>query len=854
MAADAREGLEFLDLPPGTDAALAALAGPVRGWFQAAFGTPTAAQRLAWPALAAGKHLLLCAPTGGGKTLAAFLPLLGPLLTAPPVAGIRGLYVAPYKALVSDVRRNLRLALRGLRPFLPTGSVPPRLGLRTGDTPAAARRDLRLRPPDVLLTTPESLAVLLSQTAFAELFADLRFVIIDEVHALAPSKRGADLALSLERLDELAACRPQRVGLSATCAPPAEAARCLAGVGRACAVAQAAESAPLQVQVELLEQGPAFLGQLVDRLGPELTSNRSTLVFTNARGLAERLAWALRRRHPAWDEEIAVHHSSLAAQRRRTVERLFKRGRLRAVVSSTSLELGIDVGPVEGVVLVHPPGGVVRLLQRVGRAGHGPGRVRRGLVLAATPAELLEAVATTAACHSAQYEPLRVPEHPLDVLCQQLAGMAAAGAWTADAAFALVRRAFPYRELPRADFDDCLAYLSGRRRDGREWLPARLRRQGDTFTLHDARTARLLRRNLGTIVGEEACRVVTEAESDLANGRLVGEVEDGFADRLVPGDRFLLDGRCLEYRRRSGGDVIVQEVFGRPQTPRWAGEGLPLSPELARRLYLLRGRLAETLRDGRDALLRLLRDDCELGEHAALALASHVEHQEAVSEVPGVDCLIEAVPREIGTEYSLHTPLSRAGNDALARVISQRLARDHGKSALSLVADLGALLVVRGAGTLSADDWRALLAPAGFDADLGEALAGGPTLRERFRRVALTGLMLLRNPLGGRRRVGGSDWAERRLFDLVADAEPEFVLLRQAEREAREEHCDAVSARAYLEQLTRLPIRCRPLAQTSPFAAGWTTATVPAVEPVETPVKALRQLHVMLTSTGERGV
>ena len=240
------------------------------------------------------------------------------------------------------------------------------------------------------------------------------------------------------------------------------------------------EESPLELRVTPLADGPAFMADLLRRLIPELRACRSTLIFSNTRRLAERLAWALRQRLPEWDDQIAVHHSSVAANRRREVEGRFKQGQLRAVVCSTSLELGIDVGSVDLVVLVHPPGGVVRLLQRIGRAGHGPGRVRRGLVFTSSAAELLEAVVTGALGRTAQCEPLRVPAHPLDVLCQQLAGMAAAATWTADEAFALVRQSYPYHDLSREDFDAALGYLHGVHRDGRPWLPpafARRRRR-----------------------------------------------------------------------------------------------------------------------------------------------------------------------------------------------------------------------------------------------------------------------------------------------------------------------------------------------------------------------------------------
>lgn len=853
MAPDAVGDLQFLTLPPTPEAALATLGEPVRRWFAQRFGAPTPGQRLAWPAIAAGKNFLLCAPTGSGKTLAAFLPLLSGLFTGFS-SGVRCLYLAPLKALNNDTRRNLRRHVREIVALTPETGVTIRVGLRTGDTPARTRRNLLREPPDILLTTPESLAVLLTQRAAADLFCGLRQVIVDEVHALAENKRGADLALSLERLDELTGGGLQRIGLSATCAPLETAARFLVGTRRPCTVAEVGAAAPLHLTVEPLAEprqeaveGAAprprggFVARLVERLVPELEANRTTLIFTNVRSLAERLAWRLRERLPELSEQIAVHHSSLAAVRRRLVERALKQGRLRAVVSSTSLELGIDIGSVEGVVLVHPPGGVVRLLQRVGRAGHGPGRARRGLVLTATAAELLEAAVTGASSQSRQYEALRVPAHPLDVLCQHLLGMAAQRPWTAAEALEVVRRAYPYRDLPERDFRDCLDYLSGLDGEGRSWLPARLRWEGDEFWLADERTARLLRRNLGTILAEEPRRVRLES------GGAVGQVDEAFADRLQPGDRFLLDGRCLEFRRMEDGAALVQEVPGRPQAPRWAGAAWPLAADLARRLYVLRTRAAEALLLGRQALAELLEREYGLRGAAVTTLVEHFLRQEALSEIPeAATCLVECVRRDYGAEYYVHTDLNRAGNDALARVAVLRLVRERGRTAGSQVADLGLLLDAGGGADLTPDDLRRLFAAEDFEADLAAALEGSYTLRERFRRVAQTGLMLLRNPLGQRRRVGGPAWGEQRLFDQVRAAQPDFVLLRQALREVRGEGCDGAAALAYARSLPRRTVRCRWLAQPSPFAEGWTQEVLGSVEQPDSPADALQRLQAAL--------
>jgi ATP-dependent Lhr-like helicase len=855
------DGITFITQPGDASVALGALAPPVARWFSQRFGAPTPVQRLAWSDLEGDGHLLLSAPTGTGKTLAALLPILGGLMRETAAEGgrsIRCVYVAPLRALVNDATRNVRSHAEEIAAQAPGEARPLRLAVRHGDSSQVERRRVLTEPPDLLFTTPESLALLLTLPASANLFARLGWVVVDEVHALASTKRGADLALSLERLSALSEQPVRRVGLSATATPLPEAARYLAGAGRACRIAAVSEATPLRLTYAPLHGRGHFLAELVARLEPELRARRSTLIFTNTRGLAERLAWALRRLMPDWEECIAVHHSALAAGRRRQVEEAFKEGQLRAVVCSTSLELGIDIGEVDLAVLVHPPGDVVRLLQRVGRAGHGPGRIKHGLVLTATPAELLEAVVTGASGQSAQCEPLRVPDRPLDVLCQQLLGLAAAGPWDAEQTYALVRRAYPYRDLDRRDFDDCMSYLRGLRRDGEPWLPARLRREANRYAVSDQRTVRLLRLNLGTILAEEVVPVVLQDLPGLPPGegqggrdRVIGQLDRAYAERLEPGHRFLLDGRCLECRRAEGTAVVVSEVLGRPSVPRWGGDGWPLSTELARRLYLLRTRAADALRDGPAALAELLRREYGLEDRAVDALTDYFQRQDCVSEIPDSrTVLVEGQRTSSGENYYAHTPLNRLANDALARVAVLRLARDHGRAASSIVADLGFVLQVPGTIAGFPALLRSLLDLGGFEADLDRALAESPALRERFRRVALTGLMLLRNPLGRRRRVGGDEWAGRHLFDRLRASDPDFVLLRQAAREVRADWCDCTTALDYAAELPAYSIRCRWIAGISPFVESWTQTDIGPAEEVETPAEVLRRLHEVLTGSG----
>ncbi|MBY0233222.1 MAG: DEAD/DEAH box helicase [Gemmataceae bacterium] len=839
----------FLDAPASAATALASLPPWLAAWFTRRYGEPTEAQRLAWPAISAGGNVLVSAPTGTGKTLAALLPVLGSMEGG---QGLRAVVVSPLKALVADTVRTLEADLADLAEEREHGL---RIAARTGDASPAERKALHEAPPDVLVTTPESLGVLLTRADASRLFAGLRWLVVDEVHALAGNKRGADLSLSLERVSALSG-EARRVGLSATATPLREAARWLAGTDRACSIVRVGGASPPELVLEPLPEGEKFLAALTRRLALELPRHRSTLVFTNTRGLAERLAWNLRRAVPEMDARIAVHHSALAARRRREVEQRFKRGELAAVVSSTSLELGIDIGSVGLAVLVHPPGDVVRLLQRVGRAGHEPGGVRRGLVLTGSASELLEATVTAASGRSGQCEPFAVPPAPLDVLCQHLLGACCSGPQDADALHGMFKRAAPFASLTREDFDDCLRYLRGLDREGRAWLPARLREDGDQWTVQDDRTARLLRRNLGTILTDRAVAVVLRApdpteDDPVPQGTQVGEIDEAFAERLAPGERFLLDGRCLEFRSLGEGGAVVEEVPGRPRVPRWGGDGWPLSPELARRLFVLRTQAAEALREGAEALRRLLAHDYALTPEGVDLLAAYFQQQEAVSEVPGAaTLLIEAVDMGVDTELYLHTPLNRTANDSLARVAVERLRRE-GRSATTQVADLGWLLKLRGAVADPAGLLRRLLEAEGFLPVLEAALAESEAVRLRFGRVAQTGLMVLRNPEGRPRKVGGSAWSSRELFDRLRRREPGFVLLRQALGEARAELCDAAAGEEYARSLPLLTVRCRWLPVPSPFARAWTQQDAgPGGDPLSAEESLLR-LHAELMGAAD---
>jgi ATP-dependent Lhr-like helicase len=846
----------------------------VRDWFNATFpGGPTPAQRLAWPRIAAGEHLLLVAATGTGKTLAAFLALLDRLLSEHAAGtlepGLRCVYVSPLRSLGYDIERNLAAPLEAIGRRLGLETSPVTVGVRTGDTSAYGRRMLREAPPHLLITTPESLALLLSQPAWDEHWRGLRQIIVDEVHALVPTKRGADLAVSLERLSAAAAADPVRIGLSATCRPVATVAQFLVGPTRACAVIEAPDppgTPALDLAVEsLIQPGEAphrglTYRRLLRRLVEEIERNRTTVVFANTRALTEKLTHDLRRvrKHPA--ETIAAHHSALDAGRRRTVESALKAGTLRAVVTSTSLELGVDIGSADVTVQVGLPGGVARCLQRVGRSGHQVGAASCGRLLAATPAELAGAVVTAAAVQAGRIEPLGMVEAPLDVLCQQLIGLACGRDWPCDAAFALIQQAAPFAGLSRPDFDACLAFLAGdlaappgafepEPDAAPRWTSPRIWKQSGHFGIRSKTVIRWFWSNVGTIHSEESVRV-------LADSTEVGTLEGAYAERLQPGDQFVLDGRALEFLRLDGSLVHARASGGEPDLPRWSSDRQGLSRTLALELARFRAEAAEQLAAGPSALRGWLGESHGLDPDAAGVLVHLFEAQEQLSEIPGpAVLLVEESPASVSNDddrlmYTFHAPLCRSACEALGRATAARLGRRFGRDLSLTVADLGWSITLPEGAALNAGEVAPLVAPEGLAEDVLEGLDRGELLARRFRHVAATALMVLRRPEGGRRRVGGLLWVSSRLYPLVKAVCPDHPLLRETRREVLDDLLDLPAARAWLER--RPAVRLRRLAALSPFAAAWIVpgAAGSGSESIrfEPPADALRRLHARLTS------
>jgi ATP-dependent Lhr-like helicase len=686
---------------PRTPAALRPFHPIIREWFRETLGAPSEPQRLGWPAIGRGEHTLILAPTGTGKTLAAFLWELNALITAgldaPLANAVHLLYISPLKALNNDVHRNLELPLAQLgERFARAGLAFPELrtAVRTGDTPSSARQRMLRKTPHILITTPESLHILLTSVRGRTIFSALRAVIVDEIHAVAGSKRGAHLALTLERLDALCEKPPQRIGLSATQKPLDEIARFLGGMA---ATSRGAErSAPKLVPrpVTIIDAGlvktlETRIISPVEDLGRvdgtvwtsvvplvlrHIRESRTTLVFVNNRAQAERIAGKV---NALAGEELALpYHGSLSRERRQELERALKAGNLRALVSTSSLELGIDIGSVDLVIQLQSPKRVASALQRIGRAGHTLGATSRGVLVPTFRDDAMEILAIARAVHEGDVEPTRVVQNALDVLAQVIvAAVAMEDDLTSESLFALVRRAYPYHSLTRAAFDEVLAMLSGKYpSDVAAELEARLTWDRISDRLTASRASRLVAVTSGGTIPDRGLYAVV-----LPDRTRLGELDEEFVHESRVGDVFQLGSSTWRFGSIEHDRVIVTPAPGAPaRMPFWHGEFMARSSHLAQRVGALRRELdeARTMDDIRDLMQRY---GCD--ESTANAMATYLHEQRAATRAIPDDrtLVLEHFRDEMGAvRVVLHAPFGGRVNApwgmALAQRVRERLA------------------------------------------------------------------------------------------------------------------------------------------------------------------------------------
>ncbi len=724
----------------------------VREWFLETFGAPTEPQIQGWPAILAGKTTLISAPTGSGKTLAAFMACLERLIDEAANGTLQDelqvLYVSPLKALSNDVQKNLLKPLHEMQQLAKTKGIELpeiRVAVRTGDTLARERQAMLKKPPHILVTTPESLYILLTAEKSRALLSTVKTVIIDEIHALADDKRGAHLMLSLERLEAITGSPPIRIGLSATQRPIELVAHYLAGNNRPTPViVQIDHLKALDIRIEIpdLELGAVASNELwdnfYDRLATLAKENRSTLIFVNTRRLAERIAHHLAER--LGEDKVAAHHGSLSRKIRFEAETKLKNGELSALVATASLELGIDIGSVDLVCQIGSPRAISAALQRIGRAGHWHGAVSKGRFFVTTRDELLECAALIRAIHARDLDQLIIPAEPLDILTQQIVATCATGEWLESDLFALVKRAYPYANLSLETFNAILTMLSDGIAGTRGRYSAYLFRDQVNGKIRARRNARLTAITSGGAIPDTGLFTVIAEPA----GVLVGTLDEDFAVESLQGDIILLGTSSWVIRRveSKSGRVIVADAHGAPPSvPFWRGEAPGRSNELSMQVSALRDYLSH------EPSLSDIQASCGVEEAGALQLIEYIRKGKAV--LGAVPTQTQVIAERFfdeggGMQLVIHAPFGSRINKAWGLALRKKFCRNFNFELQAQATDDGINIALAEQHSFPLADVFHFLHPNTLKETLTQAVLQSPLFKTRWKWDATRSLALVR--------------------------------------------------------------------------------------------------------------
>ena len=817
----------------------------VRDWFTSRFGTPTEPQEQGWPHILAGKTTLISAPTGSGKTLAAFLICIDSLvrkaLSGELSDSTRAVYVSPLKALSNDIQKNLEIPLGEIFQLAgQRGILMPeiRIAVRTGDTLAHERRAMLARPPHILVTTPESLYILLTAAKSREILRTVETVIVDEIHAVADDKRGAHLALSLERLDHLTGKSLARVGLSATQKPIEVVADFLTGSERpAPAIVNIGHRRQMDIAIEVpaSELGPVasneMWGEIYDRIADLAKQHSSTLVFVNTRRLAERVAHHLAER--LGRDAVAAHHGSLSRKLRLAAEKKLKAGEIRALVATASLELGIDIGSVGLVCQISSPRSISVGLQRIGRAGHWRGAIPKGRLFATTRDDLLECAALVRAIHQGDLDRLAIPEAPMDILAQQIVAMCAAEDWNETELFHLLRRAYPYRHLTREHFDEIMEMLSEGIASARGRYAAYLHRDRVNGIVRARRGARLAAITSGGAIPENSLyTVVAQPE-----GVTVGTVDEDFAVESLAGDVILLGNTSWRIRRVQSGSVLVEDAQGAaPSVPFWRGEAPARTDELSQHVAALReelsARVAQNAATGpnkREApefvsAGQWLQSECGVDQPGAEQILEYVlAGRTVLGAVPTQTTVIAErfFDESGGMQLVIHAPFGARINKAWGLALRKRFCRSFNFELQAAATDNGLNISLSEQHSFPLADVFHFLHPNSVRQVLEQAVLASPLFTTRWRWDAGRALALLR--FRGGKKVP-PQIQRMRADDLLAAVFPEALacqenipgeitisdhpLIREVMKDALTEALDIEGLQRVLTQMAEGQITC----------------------------------------------
>ena len=790
----------------------------VKEWFFSRFKDFSLTQLYGVGPIHERKNVLISAPTGGTKTLTAFLGILNYLVELAMRKElddkIYAVYTSPLKALTNDIYVNLERPLHEIGELAAKKGIDLqeiRVGLRTGDTTASERAKMARKVPHIFVTTPESLAIVLTAQKFSEKLRALEFIVVDEIHALA-NKRGTYLSLTLERLQDFSAITPVRIGLSATIAPIEEVAKFLVGADRDCLIAQV----PLVKEIDIglispgenllaLEIGESQRGlyQVLDEL---IQSHKTTLIFTNTRNATERVIHYLDLHFPGkYAGLIGAHHSSMSKTQRFMIEERLRKGELKAVVSSTSLELGIDIGSIDLVILLRSPKGVARALQRIGRAGHQLHANPKGRFIVMDRDDLVECAILMKQMIEKKIDKIEIPRNALDVLSQQVYGMAITRIWKSDDMLKLIRKSYCYSGLSKEDFLSVVSYLAGDYELEHRNVYAKIWHDSTTGEIGKrGKLARLIYlTNIGTIPEEGFVSIVVSSPMEM-KGSIVGSIDEAFLEKLKKGDVFVLGGAKYQFIHSKGMKAyVVANVSKQPTIPSWFSEQLPLSYDVALAIARFRGLIAERIRNAPECI-KFIQEYTYCGVETARQIYAYFLEQANFSEIP-VDKTIVIELFKQDREYILfHSVFGRRVNDALSRAYAYAAAASRGRDVEIGINDNGFFITGE---NLDINKILKSVSSKELRKILDEAIEKTDVLRRRFRHCAARSLMILRNYKGRSKSVGKQQVHSHFLLSAVKEISKDFPILREARREVLEDLMDVERAFEILKMIENEKIR-----------------------------------------------
>ena len=830
----------------------------VARWFKEKYKTFTPPQRGAIPLIKAGKNVLVSSPTGSGKTLAAFLGILDTLIQMGYEGKLENevyaIYISPLRALNNDMQRNLLEPLSELSKLYP--DLPKiKIAIRTSDTTSYQKQKMLKDPPHILITTPESFGISLASPKFREKLANTRWVIIDEIHELANSKRGAYLSGLLELFQSLIAKNELvRIGLSATVAPLEEVAKFLVGRDRSFEIVDARFVKPIDIKVvspvrDLVHATEDEVSKgIYDYLVSEIKKHRTTLIFTNTRSAAERVSYKLRKifeTEKIFDSDlVAAHHSSLSRDVRLDVEEKLKKGELKVVVSSTSLELGIDIGYIDLVILLSSPKSVSRLLQRIGRAGHHIRNVSKGRIVVVDRDDLVECTVLAQLARQRKIDSIHIPSSPLDVLSQLIVAASLITPISVDKLYEIITRSYNFSNLSKDEFLNVVKYLAGdyELEDKKVYSKIRVR---DNIIYPKVGSRMIFFLNSGTIPDEATIPVKTE------NGKYVGNLEEEFVEILSPGDIFVLAGRTYEFIRSEGSVVIVRDAEGqRPTVPSWFSEMLPLAYDSALEVGRFRGKIASYIAQNRNPkeVIEEIAKEYEISKSAAKSIYDYVYEQYMFMGVVPTDKLIVIEiydDEEARRNFIFHALYGRRTLDALSRAVAYIISNDLNTNVRVSVTDNGFMITLPNIVDYDIGSVLYRLDPNEMYDILSKVVLRTEMLKRRFRHCAERSFMILKRYKGRETSIDRRQLNSEVLLNVVKEIEG-FPVLKETIREILEDYMDIKRAIEVVSKVRSGEIEVKvvgPFSVPSPFAHNILIKEYSDVVLAEDKRKLLRELH-----------